>query len=152
MIDTDAPGPRRCVPSVTTRSPAANPESPADSAVSSYAAKPKRVVEDGMYKLGDDIYKVQVAVHGSGNLYAKKLVITAPPSYDGDGKVATPAKVEFDYERGAISKLRAENKMTLDEAKAFGALYGTCCRCGATLTREESIEAGIGPICAGKFS
>jgi hypothetical protein len=42
--------------------------------------------------------------------------------------------------------------MTLDQAKAFGALYGACCNCGKTLTDERSIEAGIGPVCARKFA
>jgi hypothetical protein len=41
--------------------------------------------------------------------------------------------------------------MSLEEAKAFGRLYGVCVRCGATLTDEQSIEAGIGPVCAGRF-
>ena len=34
-------------------------------------------------------------------------------------------------------------RMSLADAKAFGALYGCCCNCGATLTDETSIEAGI---------
>jgi hypothetical protein len=97
--------------------------------------------EDGMYRTPNGtIYKVQYAVHGSGNLYAKRLI---PPSEFG-------GRAEFDYERGAVNKLRPEWRMTLEQAKEFGALYGTCCVC-RTLTREESIEAGIGPICAGRF-
>lgn len=28
---------------------------------------------------------------------------------------------------------------------------GTCCRCGRRLTTPESIEAGIGPVCAGRM-
>ena len=78
---------------------------------------------EGMHKVGDRIFKVQVAVHGSGNLYAK----------------------------GAMRFLSADTKMTLEEAKQFGALYGTCCVCGRTLTNEDSIEAGIGPVCAKGF-
>lgn len=99
------------------------------------------VTEAGMYKLGEDIYKVQKAVHGSGNLYAKKLV---PGPEFGD-------KAAFVYAPGAIKDLSANDRMTLDEAKAFGALYGTCCNCGRTLTDEGSIAAGIGPICAKSF-
>ncbi len=96
-------------------------------------------LEDGMYKLGETIYKVQHAVHGSGKQYAKVLVIHGE---------APEALVEFEYAPGAISKLSAADRMTLEEAKAFGALYGTCCVCGRTLTDEKSIEAGIGPVCA----
>jgi hypothetical protein len=103
------------------------------------AAKPVRELPtEGMYRTEDGtIYKVQVAHHGTGKLYAKKLV------QEGDAW-------RFEYERGAIYRLTASDKMTLEEAKAFGALYGTCCVCGRTLTDEESIAAGIGPVCAGK--
>lgn len=95
---------------------------------------------DGMYRTPDGrIFKVQVAVHGSKNLYAKELV--------GD----PDRGFSFQYAAGWVRKLRLEWKMTLAEAKAWGALYGTCCVCGRTLTNEESIEAGIGPICASKF-
>lgn len=36
-------------------------------------------------------------------------------------------------------------------AEAYGIETGTCCICNATLTNKESIERGIGPICAEKF-
>jgi hypothetical protein len=101
--------------------------------------KSNPVTEAGMYKQGDRIFKVQKAVHGSGNLYAKELVQLVPGEFI------------FEYAKGMINRLSPADKMTLDEAKAFGALYGTCCVCGRTLTDENSIEAGIGPVCAAKF-
>lgn len=103
--------------------------------------KIKAPLQDGIYKLGEDIYKVQKAHYGSGYLYAKRLVF----------KPGTDEKPRFVFEKGAISKLSPENRMTLEEAKAFGALYGFCCNCGRILTDEQSIEDGIGPICKGKF-
>ncbi|QDH83561.1 hypothetical protein [Achromobacter phage Motura] len=36
-------------------------------------------------------------------------------------------------------------------AKAFGQRTGICCICSRTLTNGESIELGIGPICAGNM-
>lgn len=96
-------------------------------------------LEDGMYRLGDVIYKVQHAVHGSGRQYAKELVQYGDDSWG------------FEFAKGIVYKLRPEHKMSLEDAKEFGALYGTCCVCGRTLTNEASIEAGIGPICASKF-
>lgn len=102
---------------------------------------------DGMYRKDGEIYKVQVAVHGSKRLYAKKLVKLDEPRQMAKG-VRTH---EFEYASGAIRTLTPADKMTLEEAKAWGALYGTCCCCGALLTDENSIEAGIGPICAKKF-
>lgn len=100
----------------------------------------RNVSLEGMHRLDGEIYKVQVAVHGSGNEYAKLLVL------QGDGD-----KGKFEYAPGAIRKLSPQTKMTLEEAKEFGRLYGVCCQCGATLTDENSIAEGIGPVCAGKF-
>lgn len=102
-------------------------------------AKPApRVTEAGMYQHPDGrIFKVQKAVHGSGRLYAKLLV---PPREFG-------GRAEFKYTAGAIFELNPDMQMTMAQAKAFGALYGTCCNCGATLTNEKSIELGIGPVC-----
>lgn len=90
-------------------------------------------VDEGMYRRDGVIYKVQRAIHGSGHLYAKRL---------DEGS--------FEFASGAVSMLRPEDKMTLEQAREYGVLYGTCCVCGRTLTNEESIEAGIGPVCAGK--
>jgi len=92
---------------------------------------------EGMYKAGETIYKVQKAVHGSGNLYAKQLVVEG-------------TSVRFEYAAGMVRKLTAADRLSLEEAKAFGQLYGTCCCCGRTLTDENSIAEGIGPICASK--
>lgn len=99
----------------------------------------KSSTPEGMHKFGGVIFKVQKAIHGSGRLYAKALV------EDGDGGW------RFEYAQGAVHNLSESTRLTIEEAKEFGALYGTCCVCGRTLTNEESIEAGIGPICAGKF-
>lgn len=98
--------------------------------------------EEGMYRREDGtIYKVQKAVHGSGRLYAKRLI--EPNEYG--------ARARFEYAPGMVYQLTAEEKMTRDEARAFGALYGTCCVCGRTLTDETSIAHGIGPVCEGRM-
>lgn len=98
------------------------------------------ITEDGMYQTPDGtIWKVQRAVHGSGLLYAKRLDVEP-------GRTGT-----FTYEPGAIRRLRPEHRMTLEDAKAFGKLYGVCCQCGRTLTDEQSIADGIGPVCAGRL-
>lgn len=90
--------------------------------------------EEGMYQKDGVIYKVQLAIHGSGRLYAKRLT--------ADG---------FVFAGGAIRELNSSHRMTLEQAKEYGALYGVCCRCATPLTDEKSIAAGIGPVCAGKF-
>lgn len=115
--------------------------------------KPKtdeKQLEAGMYKVDGSIYKVQKAVHGSGNMYAKKLVYFDPNGHEakvaGDG-----GGWFFEYAKGAMRFIKPEHKMTLEQAKEFGTLYGTCCACGRTLTNEASIEAGIGSKCAAKM-
>jgi hypothetical protein len=64
-----------------------------------------------------------------------------------------PVRLSWDYEAGLISKIARGGwrKMTKEEAASFGRLYGVCLACGRTLTDPESIERGIGPICASKF-
>lgn len=94
------------------------------------------IEQDGMYSMDGGVYKVQKAVHGSGRLYAKHLIV------DGFGKA------HFEYAAGIVYKLTPAMRMTLEQAKQFGVLYGTCCVCGRTLTDETSIANGIGPVCA----
>jgi hypothetical protein len=113
--------------------------------------KTSAVTEDGMYQLANgDIFKVQIAKNGSGNLYAKELIIDVPAEVV-DGVIVTPAETHFEYAPGAIRRLSPADKMSKDQAAAFGALYGVCCVCSRSLTDEGSIAAGIGPICAQGF-
>lgn len=92
---------------------------------------------EGWYKQGDDYYKVQIAIHGSKRPYAKVLRV--------DGDTAT-----WEYAPGMVNRLTEADRLTEEDARAFGRLYGICVVCGAPLTNEESIEYGIGPICRGK--
>lgn len=97
--------------------------------------------EDGIYidRATNKIYKVYKMVHGSGRQGVKVLV-----PENGKGT--------FHYLGSAVKRLpKSAVRMSMDEAKAFGKIYGFCVRCGRTLTDEGSIEAGIGPICAGKW-
>lgn len=100
------------------------------------------VTEEGFYSHDGIVYEV---VRGqTGNLYAKVLVAM------GTRKNGKP-RFRFEYDRGAIFRLSATDKMSLDDAKAFGRNTGTCCVCGRELTNAASIAAGIGPICANRF-
>lgn len=107
-----------------------------------------RKIEEGMWYWGKRIVKVQRAVHGSGRLYTKELVKTG--EQNGNGQDTW----EFQLLRGGLYKLLKEpdvRRMTLEEAVEFGKLYGICVRCHRTLTKETSIEQGMGDICAGKI-
>lgn len=95
------------------------------------------LTEDGMYLKDGMIYKVQRAVHGSGELYAKMF------------NVGTK---EFDYVgRGPLHKLTVADKMTVEQASEFSVLYEVCIRCAKVLTRESSIAQGMGDTCASKM-
>ena len=101
------------------------------------AAIPGEQVTEGMYQAPDGaIFKVQVAKLGSGHLYAKRLVV------DEEDRT-----VSFEYLKGGLRLIKAEWRMTVEQAAAFGKLYGICCVCGKDLTDEKSIAAGIGPVC-----
>ena len=105
-------------------------------------------LESGIYLYKNEIYKVQIAVHGSGHNYAKRLRLDSTP--DSDAGMGEPVGY-FVHAPGMVRKLRPEHKMSLEQAKEFGALYGICCQCGRTLTDETSIANGIGPVCGAKF-
>lgn len=96
---------------------------------------PSKQAADGFYNVDGAIYKVVKAVHGSGHPYAKRL---------------NTERGGWEYAPGMVKTLRPEQMLTLEEATRFGRLYGICVICGAPLTDEKSIEAGIGPICRGK--
>jgi len=89
-------------------------------------------LSEGVYQVGETVYKVKRSQ--SGYLYA--MVLTE------DG---------FQFERGAIRNIKPENRMTLEEAKAYGRQTGTCCQCGRELTNETSVREGIGPVCGGRI-
>jgi len=127
-----------------------------------------QITTDGMFRTDNgEIFKVQYAVHGTGRLYAKRLVLRGyekdsggeyipveitniPLQSDVERDFNITFEAKFIYAPGAIYLLKPEWRMTIDEARKFGALYGTCIRCGLPLTREESIERGMGDICASK--
>lgn len=104
------------------------------------------VLESGMIVslcegAGHDPEYYSIVESRQGHLYAKKW---------------NPDVRKWEYDKGAISVLRKQEravwqKVDLEEAKEFGRAFGCCMVCGATLTNPDSIEAGIGPVCAGRF-
>ncbi|HEU5046099.1 MAG TPA: DUF6011 domain-containing protein [Nocardioidaceae bacterium] len=95
-------------------------------------------LESGIYRTADDrIYKVYTNQARSRML--AKLLVLEPGQ-----------EPRWEYAGTAYRFVQADQRMTLEQAKQFGAIYGVCCNCGATLTDEGSIEAGIGPVCAKK--
>jgi len=110
------------------------------------AAKAGARVElaEGMYYVGEQVWKVQAGHHNGGHPYAKILHV-----HDDHG--------EFEFVSGGMRTIAEAlangtgRKMELAEAQEFGRLYGWCCVCGTILENEKSIANGIGPVCAKKF-
>lgn len=102
------------------------------------AARPASAeAPEGIHYFDGRVFKVQVAHHGSGKIYAKSL---------------NPNNGEWVYEgRSPLRNLSASTLMTVEQAAEFGHLYGICARCGAVLTDEGSISRGMGPYCAKQF-
>jgi hypothetical protein len=92
-------------------------------------------LEDGIYFRHGVYYKLVHAVHGSGRQYVKKF---------------NDFTETWDYAPGAVSCISPTTRLTEDQAKKFGKLYGRCVVCGRTLTDEDSIGLGIGPVCREK--
>lgn len=98
------------------------------------SAAAAEALEMGMYRTQDGtMYRVYPAKNG-GHLLAKRLV-----QVDGGW--------EFEYAGAAGRFVAASDRMSLEEAKAWGAQFGTCCVCAALLTDPTSVAKGIGPVC-----
>lgn len=112
---------------------------------------------DGMFKHGDTFYKLRFAK--TGRLWAHRLVfLLSAEEIKAKQEAAKAAGTEdktryakFKFAGGPqILGIREDMKLTHEDAKAFGALYGMCCNCGRLLTNEVSIHLGIGPVCGGR--
>ena len=95
-----------------------------------------KAITEGHYLQVDTVY---VVVKSQANrLYAKKLVSTRRGS------------ARWEYAPNAMRHLTTADRLTLADAKAMGVRLGVCVICGRTLTDPDSVEAGIGPVCAAK--
>lgn len=168
-IDRQALGKREASFAITTLKSFPRIDRPAPVGSVAEAAQPferparpvATITQDGMYRNPEtgEIFKLQFnRASGDGRrLYAKILVmwvkgqqITAPGADTARTWNRDRDSVEFQYAPGAVQTLRPEWRMTMAQAREFGALYGTCVRCSRTLTAEDSIERMMGPVCARK--
>lgn len=95
--------------------------------------------DSGMYQLGEEIVRVYLGQQ-SGKQLAKRLVA------DHNGEHSW----EYMGQAGRFVKPDTP-RLSLEEAKAFGRMTGTCCVCARRLDVPESVEAGIGPVCASRM-
>jgi hypothetical protein len=112
--------------------------------------KPEAIAEltAGVYEVEGTVYVVKPNQQKT-RLYAKRLVeINAQRSVETGERV----RIEFEYEAGAIYKIKPEHKMELEKAKQLTIRYGRCIVCGAQLKDAKSVERGIGPVCIKSFA
>lgn len=98
------------------------------------AAKPK-LAAAGFYCREGLYYKVKENVN-SGRRYAS---------------VYSEASGTWEYAKGMVMRLTEDQRLTQEQAAAFGHLYGVCCICTRTLSNDQSIERGIGSVCYAKM-
>lgn len=104
------------------------------------AAPATTEVTDGFWTDGTSVAKVQYNLAGT-SLYGKLL--------DTDSG-------KWNYTAGMPNRIRRDGwtKLSLEQAKDLGVLYGRCCCCGRRLTDDSeggSISKGIGPVCESKY-
>lgn len=80
---------------------------------------------------------IRIQVSKQGNLY---------------GKVLDEESGAWEYLPRVKAELSGARLLTLDEAIAISAAIGQCVRCSRTLTAEDSVRRGIGPVCSKAFA
>lgn len=134
------------------------------SAVQPASATASLATEDGIYRnpATGEVFKGQFnRAQGDGrHLYFKQLVLTWFDAASGDTRSyeipldgsAPIGSLSWEYAGSAAKAgVKASWKVTREEAEKFGRLYGVCIRCHRDLTKEESIDRAMGPVCAGKM-
>lgn len=104
----------------------------------------------GVYVLDGQVLKVQERRDKRGVYTLRWHEISGERLLDHDG--VSRVQGEWEYAPSFKAVLTDDHRMTLDEAKAFILRYGICARCGRKLKAAESVERGIGPVCAKYFS
>lgn len=100
------------------------------------------VLTDSFAGQGEVVF--QVVRSKVGHPYAKQLV----ESTNSKGQ----PKGRWEYAPGAAKHFAEMTPLTAAQAGAMSKKVGFCCICGKTLTKKESVDAGIGPVCSGRLS
>jgi|SRR5690554_2647851 hypothetical protein len=77
----------------------------------------------------------------------RKYALVAVESTERLTEAGTIIEVDFEYERGAIFRLRPEHRLSQEEAAALSVRYGKCIMCARKLKVAKSVERMMGPTC-----
>jgi hypothetical protein len=107
------------------------------------------VTEPGIYAVGDTEVYLVVKTRDGQRLYAKRLV-----NFDGTRLTQEGEHVKFEWEfaPGVVHRLTVDQKMSVEQGKAFMLVYRSCLRCNRPLKAATSVERGIGPVCIKYFA
>ncbi len=110
-----------------------------------------RDLPSGTYAVpnGDTRLKLRVK-HVAAGKWAGWTFVDDGAEYGHRQKYGYARPEEF-YHGKVEEQLRKICADPLEAAKEYGRITGTCGVCGKKLENPESVAAGIGPICAGKF-
>lgn len=105
-------------------------------------------IPEGYYLLDGKVYKVRISK--KGNAYATVLhkVRKYRASAGAADHILPYYEGKWEYVPGAIKSLTTDHAITVEQAAEYGHLHGLCAICGKTLTDPESVQRGIGPVCA----
>lgn len=100
-------------------------------------AIPAPSAEPGYYVRGEQVFVV-VQNRAKTRTYAKELVLTGN-------------RARWHYAPGISTSLADVEPLSVEHAASLGRAHGVCILCGAQLTDPESVERGIGPVCAARL-
>lgn len=133
------------------------------------ASTPAVEPEAGIYQSGDDLFRVYLGQQ-SGKMLVKRVTFHV---YDPDGadhelgslndfngELAAAAaearlvtSVTYEYVGAAAKVLPADAvRLTVEQVGALGKSWDHCLCCGRRLDDPESVDRGIGPVCAAKYA
>lgn len=110
-------------------------------------------VPSGYYAVpgGDTRLKVRIARGKDGSKWEGWTFVSDGAEY-GQRRNYGSQRPGGTYRGDIEDALRAIAADPLAARKAYGLLWGVCGSCGRKLEDEESIAAGIGPVCANKWA
>lgn len=112
-------------------------------------AKTNPVTEPGIYVDPKTSAFYLVRKSQIGRLYAMDLVINDLGERNPDGTWKVRPRFEWIYQNGAAKAklLDAGWKAKPEQLKEWGDIWGSCIKCHAELTKQESIDRGMGKTC-----
>ena len=109
------------------------------------APAPAREFEAGIYRSGDHLVRVYEG-QKSGAMLVKQV------DRHSDGPLPEDQYVSYTY-LGAASRVLDDSyvRLSMEEVGALGVASNHCLICGRRLDDPESVDRGIGPVCASRY-